>query len=196
MPDQIHLTPRRMCHSCEAFLGYPHEKDCFYGGVVRYASTVEKFTRVERSDEAPSLDEHDPGYTTRESRRAWGGDATKPQRELREKNGRALGRAAHPKALDRLHEIFPEAEIEVTHGSALPTRIGKVADPVRVKPLVVPGGRFTTVTLSTPDGDVLANTQWTYPPVQWDRRRSLARAFHCLLKDVCERTNEAERILR
>lgn len=184
MPDRILLTPRRMCHVCEAFLGYEHKDECPAGGVVQYGDTVEKFTSIENSDTYPPKPGDDP-YADEVTGSAGPGAepvTQKPQLSSREKNERALGRAAHPRALDRLHEIFPEAEVGVFHGTV-------------ARFMGSPRARYTTVSLSTPDGDVVANTQWTYAPVQWDRRRSLARAFHCLLKDVCERTNEAERAM-
>lgn len=35
--------------------------------------------------------------------------------QARERNARVLGKAVHPAALDRLHELFPEARCSVEH---------------------------------------------------------------------------------
>jgi hypothetical protein len=125
-----------------------------------------------------------------------------PQLSSREKSERALGKAVHPAAIQRLYEIFPDAEVQVLHGSSphplLPDGVtwGDLdVRPVRRFSEEEPRYRWTTVTVSTPDGDVLANTVSFYPPVQFSRRRGVSFAFRRLLKDICERTNEANRAL-
>lgn len=112
----------------------------------------------------------------------------------------ALGKAVHPAAIARLYEIFPEAKVEVTHGDSphpqLPDGL-QPGDRAAVKRFSekAPRYRWTTVTVFTPDGDVLANTASFYPPVQFSRRRGVSFAFRGLLKDISERTNEAERAM-
>lgn len=124
----------------------------------------------------------------------------KPQLSSREKSERALGKAVHPAAIARLYEIFPDAEVEVTHGSSphptLPDGLhwGDRALVERFSEKA-PRYRWTTVTVSTPDGDVLANTMSFYPPVQFSRRAGISHAFRYLLKDISARTNEANRAL-
>lgn len=114
--------------------------------------------------------------------------ADKSQLSLREKSERALGRAAHPAAIQRLYEIVPDAEVSVVHGEGIDTRsTGRRFSQAPLKT------RYTTVTVSTPGGDLVADTAWFYRPVQFDRRQGIKFAFARVLKGICIRNNEALR---
>jgi hypothetical protein len=95
---------------------------------------------------------------------------------------KVLGRAVHPKAIDRLLELWPEAYVEVTHYSArhdgVPLRCTRVhiwsgPSPTRTNSERPTGSERRTGTARCRlDCDV------------WDRRRGIDLAFRRALKKV------------
>ncbi len=87
----------------------------------------------------------------------------------REKAERCLGKAVHPKALDRLFELAPEAEVGVHHHVS-----------------TWDGRQITTVTIGLPVGHEIHATAKVHPRDQFRRRYGIDLAFRRGLRKVKE----------
>lgn len=96
------------------------------------------------------------------------GLADKVQPSRRELAERVLGKAVHPRALDRLFELEPEAEVQINHS------------PAKMEP------RFTVVRITKHDGTCkMAVADATCSPAdQFDRRRGIRLAFGRCLREM------------
>lgn len=95
-----------------------------------------------------------------------------------EKNRRILGKAVHPNALRRLHELWPNAVVRVLHGEEFPGQVRGTTVRIYERP-GVPGGPVYGVAICHPND-------------QWDRRRGIELAFRRALAQVRECAQEAE----
>jgi hypothetical protein len=81
---------------------------------------------------------------------------------------KALGKAVHPRALDRLFEIWPAAHVRVRHGKILNMKWTRVS--IRVSARASMGGFSATADCAPGD--------------QWNRQFGIALAFRRALKKV------------
>lgn len=108
--------------------------------------------------------------------------------QARERNARVLGKAVHPDALARLHELFPEAHVSVQHESyvrELPhgeMRMGRRCYPNPE--------RETHVLIELGDGyPPIMGTAFCHPLDNFDRRKGIQLAFRRALDAVREQAS-------
>jgi hypothetical protein len=96
------------------------------------------------------------------------------------RNRRVLGKAVHPLALVRLHELWPQARVFVRHHWTEPTPEESLEGST--------GRRITVVWIvkhpDDPDSPHRGGRAFKHPSDPWDRRRGIALAFNRALKDV------------
>lgn len=98
-----------------------------------------------------------------------------PAPSPRERAERVLGKAVHPRALDRLFELWPEAEAQVRHGTFEHQSRRK---------------HWTEVTLHKPQpvrADVVSRRAYVHSDDQRDRRKGIDIAFRRALREVSRR---------